>query len=340
MVAVDAFNSSMFNTQSLSAAIMLAPHKPRLLGALGVFNEKPIRTTTAWVEKQGNRIALINTANRGTVKDVRDSIPRNAFAFRVPHVPYFQTVLADDIQNIRAFGSESELQGLAQYINEQLVAMRDDHEATQEFHRIGAMKGTILDADNSTVIVNLYTQFGLAQPTQNWAAADAHFGPTATAVIRKIADALGSDVFTGIVALCGDGYFDGIIKHASMTAAYERWRDGEFLRVSHLGPEWAAVAANGFMYQNILFYNYRGKIGDVTFIPTNEAYYFPTGIRDFFQEIIAPADFSETVNTLGQRYYAKQERMQFDKGVQLHTQSNTLAMCTRPDAVVKSTYTP
>lgn len=340
MVSMDAFNTDSFGTTSLTAAINLAPYKPRLLGSLGMFREVPISTTTAFVEKQGNRIALINSANRGTMGDIRQSIPRNAFPFRVPHFPLFQTILADDVQNLRAFGSESELEVLSRYINDQLEQMRRDHEATHEFQRIGALKGTIIDGDGTTTLYNLFTQFGLTQLTQNWAAADASFAPTATGVIRKIADTLGSDVFTGVVAFCGDGYFDGVVKHTSMQAAYDRWRDGEWRRVSLLGPEWYSVAANGFMYQDILFVNYRGKIGDVTFIPTNEAYYAPMGVPDLFQEIVAPADFNETVNTRGKKLYAKQEQMRFGKGVELHTQSNCLAMCTRPDAVIKSTYTP
>ena len=50
---------------------------------------------------------------------------------------------------------------------------------------------------------------------------------------------------------------------------------------------------------------------------------------------IAPGDFIETVNTRGIKIYAKQERMKFDKGIELHTQSNVLYMCTRPAALVR-----
>jgi hypothetical protein len=56
---------------------------------------------------------------------------------------------------------------------------------------------------------------------------------------------------------------------------------------------------------------------------------------DTFGTYFAPADFNETVNTLGQPLYAKQEPRKFDRGTDLHTQSNPLPMCHRPGVLVK-----
>ncbi len=64
---------------------------------------------------------------------------------------------------------------------------------------------------------------------------------------------------------------------------------------------------------------------------------FPLGTVDTFGTYIAPADFNETVNTLGQVLYAKQEPRKFERGTDLHTQSNPLPMCHRPGVLVKLT---
>jgi hypothetical protein len=61
------------------------------------------------------------------------------------------------------------------------------------------------------------------------------------------------------------------------------------------------------------------------------------GTVDTFGTYFAPADFNETVNTLGQPVYAKQAPRQFDRGTDLHTQSNPLPMCHRPGVLVKLT---
>ena len=62
-------------------------------------------------------------------------------------------------------------------------------------------------------------------------------------------------------------------------------------------------------------------------------------VLDTFATYFAPADFNETVNTLGQALYAKQEPRKFERGTDLHTQSNPLPMCHRPGVLVKLTAT-
>jgi len=85
----------------------------------------------------------------------------------------------------------------------------------------------------------------------------------------------------------------------------------------------------------IFFENYRGKIGSTNFISDTEAQIFPVGAPSLFQTINAPADYIETVNTVGLPFYAKQERMAFDRGISINTQSNPLNVCTRPRTLIK-----
>ena len=71
------------------------------------------------------------------------------------------------------------------------------------------------------------------------------------------------------------------------------------------------------------------------FIAPGEAHAFPLGTVDTFSTYFAPADFNETVNTLGQELFAKQEPRKFERGTDVHTQSNPLPMCHRPGVLVK-----
>ena len=77
-------------------------------------------------------------------------------------------------------------------------------------------------------------------------------------------------------------------------------------------------------------------VGGNDFVAANEAYLYPTG-ADIFKTWFAPADFVETVNTIGLPRYAKQKVMDFEKGVIIHTQSNPLPINLRPRAVIKLT---
>lgn len=339
MASIDIFNDDAFGLMEMTDAVNAAPYKPRLLGSLGLFKEKPIRTTVAWVERKQNKLAVISTAPRGTMKDVRSTPLRDARPFQVPHVPYYQDILADDIQNVRAFDTESELEVMSEHVNEQLEGMRDDHEVTHEYHRVGALKGVVLDADGTTELYDFYDEFDVVQQTQDFVGSEEDLAPVIVGATRKIATALGNIVPKKIVALCGDTWFDAFVRHPSIKEDYKRWMDGGFLRAQYLGPEWYALAENGVQYQNVLFLNYRGEIGDLEFIPDDEAYFFPIGVPGMFQTIVAPGDMIGLANTRGRLIYASKDFLPHNKGVQLHTQSNALMINTRPGAVVKSTYT-
>jgi hypothetical protein len=94
---------------------------------------------------------------------------------------------------------------------------------------------------------------------------------------------------------------------------------------------------SGFYFGGVYWEEYRGSVGGVDFIASGEAYLVPEGVPDMFVTHYAPADYMETVNTIGLPYYAKQEMMRLNKGVEIEAQSNPLCLNTRPRAVIKLT---
>jgi hypothetical protein len=81
---------------------------------------------------------------------------RNLRSFVVPHIPHDDVVLPEEVQGIRAFGSETET--VAGVIARHLETMRNKHAITLEHLRMGALKGVILDADGSE-LVDLFDAF-------------------------------------------------------------------------------------------------------------------------------------------------------------------------------------
>jgi hypothetical protein len=244
--------------------------------------------------------------------------------------------LADDVQNVHAFGSgvddaAGRLEAVADVVNEELASMRQDHETTHEYHRVGALKGEVLDADGATVLYDLFEEFGITAVTVDFDLAN-----TATDVkqkclqtIRTIRDALGAASFSGIHCMAGDSFFDALVSHPHVKNAFERFQENSFARTQQ------SLAVGGFEFAGITFENYRGRVGDVDFIPTASARFFPLGVPGLFTMYDAPADYVEAVNTPGKPVYAKQERLKFDKGIEIETQSNPLTICTRPRVLVE-----
>ena len=84
----------------------------------------------------------------------------------MPHIALEDTILADEVQNVRAFGSESMLEGVQAVVNQRMSEMATKMDATLEHLRIGAIKGQILDADGTAVIYDLFTEFGVTAHTE------------------------------------------------------------------------------------------------------------------------------------------------------------------------------
>lgn len=330
MSMLDVFRTDAFSVVSLTDAFVKAPHQPRRLGTLGIFGApKGITTTTAVVEEKNGRLSLIAATPRGGVPSTIGQEKRTARSFIVPHLERESVIMADELQGVRAFGSETEVQTYQAIVAERLVDLRKMHEVTLEYHRMGAIKGQILDSDGATVIYNLFTEFGVSQQTHNIAlsSGSTNVRNEAIAIQRKSEAELGDDMVSGYRAFCGDSFFDELVAHASVTGALQ-YQESNMLRTD---------LRTGFEYGGIVWENYRGSVGGITFVPTAEAYVVPVG-TSIFQTYFAPADFLETVNTLGREGYAKtviDEQLQ--RWVKLHTQSNPLAMCLRPRAVIKVT---
>jgi hypothetical protein len=328
---LDVFKSDAFNVLSLTTAINKLPFKPSRLKQLGIFKVEGVTTTQIAVEEQNGKLMLIPQVARGSSPNVMGGKKRNIRSLMIPHLPLVASVMADDVQNVRSFGSDSEVQTVAEIVNDKLGDMKQNMEYTHEYHRIGAMKGILLDANGGT-IYNFFTEFDITQATAqiDWAVTQT-VKKTFMGIRRTIEDNLGMTPYDSIHIMMGKTLFDNIITSAEVRTAYERWQMGQMLRDSQVRSE--------FEYAGVTIEEYRGKVGATPFIADTEGYAFPIGAPDVFKEVYAPANFIETVNTKGKPIYAKQEEQRFGLGVDIMVQSNPLIMCTRPSALVKLTQT-
>ena len=168
MATLDVFRADAFSITQLTAALNKMPYVPKRLGQLGLFKKQGINTTTVMIEEQNGKLMLIPSAARGSSPNVMGGKPRAARVFNILHLPLAANVMADDVQNIRSFGSESELQSVAEVVNDKLQDMRADFEATHEYHRVGAIQGKLLDADLAgTTLFDWFAEFGQTEITVN-----------------------------------------------------------------------------------------------------------------------------------------------------------------------------
>jgi hypothetical protein len=331
MATFDIFNDDAFQVSQLTQTIVDIPRVPTRLGDLGIFQEYGITTTTMMIERKGSNLQLVPTAPRGGVGQTLESETRKLIPVATVHLPQRDSILADVVQGVRAFGSETEVQAMSQVVRQRLDKMKANLDLTHEYQRVGALKGLILDADGSSTILNLYTLFGMTQVTQFWNIATT--GTTAdpkelcVKLKRAIREKLGGRSFARVRVECSVGFFDKLIAHANMKKAWDLWQQGQFGRTDQ--------SESDFEFGGVVFHIYEGGVGGTDFIEDGFAYAYPEGVRGMFQTAFAPADYMETVNTNGLPYYAKQEVLPFNKGVMLESQSNPVHLNTLPEAVIK-----
>lgn len=299
MASMDVFKSDAFSMMSLIDAIEHVDYKPQYLGSLNLFTPKPQRTRVVAVESKNNQLALIATSPIGAPLERQIADKRTIRNFNTTRLAKGDRIMADEIQGIRAWGSETELQAVQTEVAARLQQLHDDLELTWEHHRLGAIQGIVLDADGSTPIVNYYTEFGVVQPTE----VQFDFDTIGTGELRPyieqnitrplIRAAKGAFLPSSrIVALCGDVFFDALVNHEEVRQTYLNHQAAAALR--------EPTAFSSFVYAGIEWVNYRGTDdGSTVAIADDEAKFFPVNAPGVFQVAWAPAEFMDAVNMPG-----------------------------------------
>jgi hypothetical protein len=324
--------ANAFTQTEIAAAINIVPNTYGRINQLGLMPVRGVMTRDIAIEEQNGSLALIPTEAIGGAGTVGQGGKRRVRTFRVPRLIQEEHVNPAEVDGIRAFGGDAR-ESLAALLNQKLSTVRAKHDITLEYLRMGALKGIILDADGSSIVYNLYNEFGITQKSIDFV-----LGTSATDVrakcvelVRHIEDNLLGDTSNGVRVLVSEEFFDKLVSHSKVKEAYANYQEA----AQRLGGD----LRSGFTFGGVTFEEYRGKAsgtsGVIRFIAPNEGHAFPVGTSSSFATLAAPADFNDTVGTLGQVYYAKVQEAKMGRGYDIHTQANVLPMCMRPAVLVK-----
>jgi len=334
---LDIFKSDPFSVLSLTDAINTPKFVPGRIGQMGLFSNVSVTSTAVGIEQKDGILVLVEPTPRGGPGVTVDKNQRVLRYLAVPHFEIDDAIMAEEVQGIRAFGTESQLETVMGKVDERMLIHGQSMEATQEFSRIGAIKGIITYADSTTL--NLFTAFDVTQETEvdfdldNASPASGALRKKCASVIRLISANLEGVPWTGKArAFCGDTFFDQLIAHPEVRATYNGWTEAQIMREGYI--ETNGLSYGAFEFGGIIFENYRGSVGATAYINPLKAHIFPEGVPNLFRTALAPADYIETVNTLGKRLYMKQFPMPNDKGIRIEVQMNTLEYCTRPQVLI------
>ena len=333
MITIDPFAADGYSVSELTDAINILPNQYNRIERERIFNEKGVSTRSIMVEEKNGVLTLLTSKPVGSPGDQNKTGKRTVRTFTIPHFPLDDVILPDEYVGLRAFGSMTEMEQLNTIINDHLQTMKNKHDITREFLKMCAIKGVILDGDGST-IYNLFTEFGITQKTVDFALDTDTTEVLAKCfeVLRHMEDNLLGEVMTGCACWTDSTFFDALVTHPVVEDAYKYHSEAS----NRLGGD----TRRWFTFGGITFSEYRASVANAagsttSFIGAGEAYCFPLGTMDTFTIYDAPADFLETANTIGRPYYAKMEPRKFNRGLDMHTQTNPLPLCKRPGLLVK-----
>lgn len=315
-------NEDLFSVQSLTAAINQNDVVPGRIKALGLFHERGIPTTECVIDYKKGIVELVQSTLRGGNPQYVQERTRNAIKIQTIHLVQAGNLYADDFQNIRPFGNESFDDQVQRLMLESFEGMKNNNEATIEYQRAGALVGKILDKDGS-VILDIHKEFGLEAEIDE---IDFTIPLTIKKQIREIKrkskDALKVNNVSRWVALCGSEFFDTLEDTQRVRESYTRFGEGEILRKDNDAISFASVA----------WEEYDAFVGETKFIEDDEAILIPV-VEGLCITRFAPANYNETVNTIGVPHYAKAAPKYMDKGFDIECQSNPISLITVPNAI-------
>jgi len=344
MSTMNPFTDSGYAMAEMTAAISKLPNLYGRLNQMNLFPVAGIATTTLLVEQRNGTLNIVRSRPRGAPADKATADKRELRSFVIPHLPVEDVLLPGDYQNVRAFGSTNTMESQASVMARKLQKMKNILDQTLEYLRMGALKGIILDADGST-LYNLYNEFNIAATAVagtpqvgRWLTVDFALADEDTDVITKCLSVkrhvemnLRGEQMNGIRGLCDSVFYDALTTHPKVEKAF-----GAYMALNQsLGVDYR----KGFTFGGIVFEEYGATWTDHDAvarpaIAASHCHLFPEGTGDTFETSVAPGNFIESANTIGQLYYARQEAKRLGQGIDLWAESNPLPICKRPEVLV------
>lgn len=333
MAILDIFNNDAFSMTSMLDTVDSMEFKPSLLGDMGIFQSNPIRTESIAIESRDGGLSLISTSQRGAPLEQAKNTKRKIRDFRTDRIAKGDRIMASELAFLRGHGETEQVVMLQSEIARRLsgeMGILDDIDYTMEHMRLGAIQGKVLDADGSTVIYDWFSEFGITQAAEiafDFAnQTDGDLRQKCTQLARAMKRASGGTwtSSTRIHALCGDAFWDDLVKLNEVRTKYLNRADSNYVQ--------NGGAFESLEYGGITWENYQGSDDNSEVaIPTDEVKFFPVNGRGAFLEVFSPGEKFEHIGEMGKIVYPEIVRdLKRDTYVDLEAYTYPLHVCTRP----------
>jgi hypothetical protein len=329
-----------YTAVQLTGTINRIPNLYGLLNDFDVFPSAGSISTLVEIRREENTLAVLPAVERGGPATVAKRTPGDTLYFEIPHFPLDDAISPRDLQNmLTVVGASAHPRTLEEEVAKRLFAIRNRHAITLEWVRMGALKGLITDGKGNT-IYDLYSAFNLVKPIIYFdlANAAADIVGKCAQLFETIATNLRGETMNGIEVIVSSNFFNAFVEHPKVNKYWLNWQAANQMQTmprGKVGGQYGRV----FSFQQIDFREYYGSapVNGVStkFVADGKGHARPLGTMDSFKTHFAPANDIRFVNTPGQEIYISPKILDHGQGVEMHTESNPLAICRRPEVLVE-----
>lgn len=325
--------------QDFTVAINKVPRAWNLLDSMGIATTNGVSTETASVDVINERTNTFGDTRRG---GERNSVKAENVITKNLTIPFFAldgAVRPSDLQNLRKFGTENDLQDVNSAVSAIFERIRRYQTALREKALVEAVKGSSYSPNGTTEVYDYYSTFEVTGKKLEVAfdLANATSNP-----ISKSEEAFGHIIDNAedgassyeVMALCSPEFFSKLLENDILEQAYTYYASTQEPLRNRQG---GGSIYREFVHGGIRYIEYRGAFNGTKLIPTDEAYFMPVGIQDMFQINHAPADHMDYVNTAGQEVYMWTYADPRGRKIDVESETALLAVNHRPELVVRAT---
>ncbi len=340
--ALDFLNAPEFADDRLTDSINIPPYVTGRPAQLGIFTDTPIHTTYVRLGVSEQELTVIPARERGGESNLNmRGDGKNTISFDIPHFPLDDAITPADIQNLTVWGEGDVIMAnLEDVYNDRLAALRAKHDFTHFHLDWGALNGIVLDGDGRQLL-NVYDKFDLVEHSVEYdlEATATRIAPLNRQVKAYVRRELRGTPATGLRVLAGAEFFDKYVNHPNVLEEMRAYKGDtanpgrddiqdifEFggLTLERVDEQFHVRQSNGTLVARDA-------------VPADEAIVVPLG-TPFFKRYIAPPDTMSGANRSPApeaKVFVSTEELPHDKGREIHTESNVLPLCTRPQLLVR-----
>lgn len=334
----------------LTGAIQMIPNQYGYVNSLNLFDRKGITGTSITVDRVDNETTLLDSVTRTSrgIEYNNDQIVQQ-YAFPIPYFRDFERIIPEELQGVRAAGTMDTVK-FDQVRTRKLANLKLRHDMTQEFMKMQALKGKVMDA-NGRVFADMYATYGFDKKVINFNldVDSTNVSAKIREVVRYIEDnaALGGSVNgEQIIILVDQVFFDKLVSHPTIKEAYMFYQSTQDpLRSSFKD---AGSNLNKFTHAGVTFVEYRAqfkdKRGNMHKLVGSEGkvegvgHVFPNmGALNasVYQSFSAPANKIDYVNTVGEELYTFEWELDRGEGFEYEYISSNLHLMMRPNMLLE-----